>query len=78
MPFWHLLFKNVTLRLVGSDDLPEPAQRAAIADVTDCLESGQLRPRISRRFPLDRIAEGHDLVEYGRSLGHVVLDVTQD
>ena len=23
LPFWPLLFKNVTIRLVGSDDLPE-------------------------------------------------------
>ena len=25
LPFWTLLFKNVTIRLVGSDDVPDDA-----------------------------------------------------
>jgi hypothetical protein len=31
------LRENVTIRLVGSDDLPEGANREAVADITACL-----------------------------------------
>jgi NADPH:quinone reductase-like Zn-dependent oxidoreductase len=48
LPFWELLFKNVTIRLVGSDDLPEEAERRAVKDTATCLEAGALRPRCSK------------------------------
>ena len=73
LPFWPLLFKNATIRLVGSDDLPEAANRKAATDITTCLESGVLRPRIASRYPLARIAEAYEAVESGQSGGRVIL-----
>ena len=75
LPFWNLLFKNVTIRLVGSDDLPEDANRKAAADITACLGAGMLRPRIAQRLPLDRIADAHEAVEGNRAGGRVILDI---
>jgi NADPH:quinone reductase len=75
LPFWPLLFKNATIRLVGSDDLPEDAERRAVEDIASCLEAGVLRPRVGARFPLERIAEAHEAVEGGRSDGRVVVEV---
>jgi NADPH:quinone reductase len=75
VPFWDLLFKNVTIRLVGSDDLPEEAERRAVQDVATCLGAGLLRPRIGARFPLERVAEAHEAVEGGRAGGRVILDI---
>ena len=75
LPFWPLLFKNATIRLVGSDDLPEDAERRAVEDIASCLEAGVLRPRVGARFPLERIAEAHEAVEGARNRGRVVVDV---
>src|SRR5215204_3832403 len=75
LPFWPLLFKNVTIRLVGSDDLPEDAERQAVEDIAACLEAGALQPRIALRLPLERIAEAHEAVEGGQSGGRVILDI---
>ena len=75
LPFWDLLFKNVTIRLVGSDDLPEGANREAAADITACLEAGALHPRIAQRLLLERIADAHEAVEGARSGGRVILDI---
>lgn len=75
LPFWNLLFKNVTIRLVGSDNLPEDANRKAAADITACLGAGMLRPRIAQRLPLDRIADAHEAVEGNRAGGRVILDI---
>jgi len=75
LPFWALLFKNVTIRLVGSDDLPEEAERLAVKDISTCLGAGLLRPRIGMRFPLERIAEAHEAVEGRQYFGRVILDI---
>ena len=75
LPFWPLLFKNVTIRLVGSDDLPEDAERRAVEDIAACLEAGALQPRIALRLPLERIADAHEAVEGGQSGGRVMLDI---
>jgi NADPH2:quinone reductase len=34
LPFWPLLFANVTLRLLGSDDFPAAAKQQAAADLS--------------------------------------------
>ena len=75
LPFWPLLFKNVTIRLVGSDDLTEEANGQAVADITACLRAGVLRPRVAERFPLERVAEAHETVEGRRPGGRVILDI---
>jgi len=75
LPFWPLLFKNITIKLVGSDDLPEDAERRAVEDIASCLEAGVLRPQVGERFPLKRIAKAHEAVEGGRSGGRVVVEV---
>ena len=75
LPFWPLLLKNVTIRLVGSDGLPEEAERRAVEEIASCLEAGVLHPRIALRLPLERIAEAHEAVEGGRSGGRVKLDI---
>jgi hypothetical protein len=75
LPFWPLLFKNITIRLVGSDDLPEDAERRAVEDIAVCLESGVLHPCIALHLPLKRIVEAHEAVEGGRASGRVILDI---
>ena len=75
LPFWPLLFKNATIRLVGSDDLPEEAERRAAEDIEATLAAGVLRPRVASRLPLERIAEAHEAVEGARAGGRVVVEV---
>jgi NADPH2:quinone reductase len=75
LPFWPLLFKDTTIRLIGSDDLPGEANRQAVAGIRTCLETGVLRPRVAQRLPLVRIAEAHEAVEGGQSGGRVILDL---
>jgi hypothetical protein len=76
LPFWPLLFKNATIRLVGSDDLPEEAERRAVEDIETTLADGVLRPRVGMCFPLERIAEAHEAVEGGRARGRVIVEVS--
>ena len=64
-PFWPMLFANLTIRLLGSDDFPVAAKRQAAADLTTAAREGASRIPIGDPLPLDRIAEAHDRVDAG-------------
>ena len=74
LPFWPLLFNNVTLRLLGSDDFPVAAKRQAARDLTAAAAVGALAVDIGDRFPLEDIAKAHDRVDAG-GRGRIVVTV---
>ncbi|MFE2558127.1 NADPH:quinone reductase [Streptomyces sp. NPDC059352] len=65
LPFWPLLFNNVTVRLLGSDDFPAAARRLAARDLTAAAAVGALRVDVGERFPLEDIAKAHERVDAG-------------
>lgn len=64
-PFWPMLFDNITIRLLGSDDFPPEAKVQAAADLTAAARDGALSARIGDPVPLDQIVEAHELVRAG-------------
>ena len=77
LPFRHMMFMDLTLRLVIVYDMPETAKTDAINDINHALKSDQLRHRIAREFSLDDIAGAHELIEGGKIRGCVVVNVTE-
>ncbi len=75
LPFYRMMFMDLTVRMVLVYVMPEAAKQAAIADIGRELAAGRLRHRIAHRLPLERIAEANELVEQGELRGCVVLDV---
>lgn len=65
LPFWELLFKNVTLRMLGSDDFTDADKAAAVADLTEAAAAGALPVRIGEPLPLHECARAHNLVDAG-------------
>ncbi|MFF3373726.1 NADPH:quinone reductase [Streptomyces sp. NPDC002680] len=76
IPFWPLLFNNVTLRLFGSDDFPAEARRQATRDLTSAAAVGALTVQVGDRYSLEDIAKAHDRVDAG-GRGRVLLGVSQ-
>ncbi|MET7975322.1 NADPH:quinone reductase [Streptomyces mirabilis] len=74
IPFWPLLFKNVTLRLLGSDDFPAEARRQAARDLTAAAAVGALAVDVGDRYPLEDIAKAHDRVDAG-GRGRVLVTI---
>ena len=74
IPFWTLLFNNVTLRLLGSDDFPAEARRQAARDLTAAAAVGALTVDVGDRFPLADIAKAHDRIDAG-GRGRVLIDI---
>ncbi|OZF55564.1 oxidoreductase [Rhodococcus sp. 14-2470-1b] len=64
-PFWPMLFDNVTIRLLGSDDFSQEARTSAAVDLMEAAQGGALAISIGDPLPLDRIAEAHDDVDSG-------------
>lgn len=73
-PFWPMLFANVTIRLLGSDDFPVAAKEQAAADLTTAAAEGALAVVVEEPLPLARVAEAHDRVDAG-ARGRVLLSV---
>jgi NADPH:quinone reductase len=63
-PFWPMLFDNITIRLLGSDDFSADAKQQAAVDLTAAAGDGLSIP-IGTPLPLERAAEAHDRVDAG-------------
>ena len=73
IPFWPLVFKNVRLFFLGSDDFPAEAKATAAAELNEALDGEWPGLEIAERFPLNSIAEAHEFVERGQERGRVVV-----
>jgi NADPH2:quinone reductase len=76
IPFWPMLFANVTLRLLGSDDFPAEAKQQAARDLTSAAAAGALHVQVGQSYPLHQIADAHDRVDAGIR-GRVLVDILQ-
>jgi NADPH2:quinone reductase len=76
LPFLPLLFANVTIRLLGSDDFSFDAKQQAARDLTAAAAAGALSVRVGAVFPLTRIAAAHERVDAGGG-GRVLIRVSE-
>lgn len=75
LPFWPMLFANVTLRLLGSDDFSAEAKQEAGADLTAAAQTSALRIAAAPAYPLAQIAAAHDHVDHGPRNGRILVAV---
>lgn len=75
IPFRDLLFKSISLKFFLVYELNVEERLAAISRLEAFLSSGDADTLISNVFPFDQIIEAHELVESGRAVGNVVLEI---
>lgn len=75
VPFLPAILKNVSLLFFIVYNLAPEDRARAVQGLTDLLARGALKHNIAARLPLERIADAHELVESGRAVGNVVVDV---
>ncbi|KQU45867.1 oxidoreductase [Rhodococcus sp. Leaf278] len=76
LPFWPMLFDNITIRLLGSDDFSREVKMMAARDLTDAVSVGAMSISVDDPLPLDRIADAHDRVDAG-TRSRVVLQIPE-
>ncbi len=73
IPFWQMVFKNIRVFFLGSDDFPKEAKSQATRDLNAALEGGWPGFEIAERIPLAGIARAHELLEHPVRPGRVVV-----
>jgi NADPH:quinone reductase len=70
-----MVFKNIRLFFLGSDDFPKEAKIAAARDFNAALEAGWSGFQIAERIPLAEIARAHERVEHPTRRGRIVVTI---
>jgi len=78
LPFWPLVFANVSIHFLGSDDFSPKAKSRAAQELSDALAEGWRPFKRFDRYPLSAIASAHEQVEKGQPDGKVILDLTAE
>ncbi len=75
LPFFPLILKNLGLRFFIEYNLDDDDRARAETLLTRFLARGALQHQIAARLPLAQIADAHELIEQGRVVGNVVLQI---
>lgn len=73
IPFWPMVFKNIRLFFLGSDDFPKQEKTLAARDLNSALEAGWSGFEIAERIPLEEIARAHEASEHSARPGRIVV-----
>ena len=73
IPFWQMVFENIRVLFLGSDDFPKEAKAQAARDLNSALQAEWSGFEIGERIPLADIARAHELVEHPVRPGRIVI-----
>jgi NADPH2:quinone reductase len=73
IPFWPLVFKNVSIHFLGSDDFEKETKISGARAINKTLADGWQGPLVGARFRLDDIVSAHKAVEGREMRDRVVL-----
>tara|TARA_R110001606_G_scaffold78191_1_gene180726 strand:+ start:536 stop:1564 length:1029 start_codon:yes stop_codon:yes gene_type:complete len=75
IPFYDLMFKNVTLKMYLVYLLSEAARKQTVEGVNAALASGKISHAIAKRVPLKETARAHELVEATSEMGNIIIEI---
>ena len=75
LPVYPMMVRNTKIDMVLVYTMSAEHMRRAIEDITAWLETGRAQFAVAARYPLERLAEAHDIVERGDKIGHVIVDL---
>ncbi|HZF24952.1 MAG TPA: NADPH:quinone reductase [Steroidobacteraceae bacterium] len=75
MSFSAGIRKHARVRFILVYSMPAAERQRALKELTALLEANRLVHNIAARLPLTHIAAAHELVESGRAVGNVVLEI---
>jgi NADPH:quinone reductase len=75
IPYWQLLFKNISLFFLGGDDFTAQAKASAAQDINKALAAGWRGFETIERIPLTDIVKAHEMLEQRNRPGRVVVTI---
>jgi NADPH2:quinone reductase len=77
LPFWHLIFNNISLHFLGSDDFSMEDKRASMEQAVKALDAGWAGLEIAQLFKLEDIKQAHAFVANRKSSKRVLLSLKE-
>jgi NADPH2:quinone reductase len=77
LPFWELVFNNISLYFLGSDDFSNQDKRKSLQEAVKALNDGWPGLEIAKVFKLEDIAEAHEFVAKRKSSKRVLLSLKE-
>jgi NADPH2:quinone reductase len=75
LPFYQMMYKDLTVRTIIVYAMPEEAKQQAIADIEQALCNDALQHRIAETLPLADIIRANEAIEQGSMRGAVILNI---
>ncbi len=75
LPFYRMMFMDLTVRMVIVYEMPEAAKKQAISDIARVEADGGLTHRIAEVYALEDCAKAQAAIEAGDRRGAVVLKI---
>jgi NADPH:quinone reductase len=75
LPYWGFTQKDATLRMALIYEAQQSARDHAARDINAMIQEGRLKHQVAQRFPLERIADAHEAMESGTTIGKLLVDV---
>lgn len=73
LPFFQMMYKDLTVRMVIVYAMPESAKQHAVDDIEKALSEGRLLHRIAHTLHLAEVIKANEIIEQGRVRGAVIL-----
>jgi len=73
LPFYRMMFMDLTIYMVIVYAMPESAKQAAVDDIEQALCQDRLVHRVAHTLPLGNIVQAHELIEQGGFRGCVIV-----
>jgi NADPH:quinone reductase-like Zn-dependent oxidoreductase len=75
LPFFQMMYKDLTVRTIIVYAMPEDAKQQAIADIEQALSRDSLQHRIAETLPLADVIRANEIIEQGSIRGAVILSI---
>jgi NADPH2:quinone reductase len=75
IPFYNVMNRGITVHFILVYTMPKFAHQSAIEDITKVLEQNALGANIAARFPLTEVPAAHEMVEGGKAIGKVLVNI---
>jgi len=75
LPFFQMMYKDLTIRTIIVYAMPEAAKKQAVDDTNKALSIDALQHRIAASLPLDEIVRSNEVIEQGSIRGAVILTI---
>jgi len=75
LDFYPMMFNGMTIKMFLVYALSHNDRKNVIQGISEAMSSGEIRHVIADSFSLDNIVQAHEVVESGRAIGNVIIDI---